>query len=358
MCLSGRRHSMQCILPPYMLRSLMLNGTENQKRAANATLAVDQTFRAMRAQLASAVPLEVRRRKVTVAQPSKQISISSAANQEALPGTAVRGQGMPPSGDKAVDEAYDGLEHTFDFWWNVYKRNSIDDDGLPLNATVHYGEAYDNAFWNGQRMVFGDGDGELFKRFTVALDVIGHELGHGITEDETGLVYIQQPGALNEHLSDVWGSLIKQWVLKQPANKADWLIGEGLLAEGVQGKALRSMSAPGTAYDDPKLGKDPQPAHMRDYVDTMQDNGGVHINSGIPNRAFYLAATGLGGHSWEKAGKIWYAAVRDNRVTEGTKFLEFAEVTIDLAGRLPGMRTSDKKAVADAWAQVGVIATS
>jgi Zn-dependent metalloprotease len=336
----------------------MLNGTKNQRRAANATLAVDQTFRAMRAQLASAIPLEVRRRKVTVAQPSKQITISSAANQEILPGTAVRAQGMPPSGDKAVDEAYEGLEHTFDFWWNVYERNSIDDDGLPLNATVHYGKAYDNAFWNGQRMVFGDGDGELFNRFTVALDVIGHELGHGVTEDETGLVYIQQPGALNEHLSDVWGSLIKQWALKQTANKADWLIGKGILAEGVQGKALRSMSAPGTAYDDPKLGKDPQPAHMRDYVDTMQDNGGVHINSGIPNKAFYLAATALGGHSWEKAGKIWYAAVRDNRVTEGTKFLEFAGVTVDLAGRLPGMRTSDKKAVADAWAQVGVIPTS
>jgi hypothetical protein len=105
MCLNGRRHSIQCILPPYMLRSLMLNGTKNQRRAANATLAVDQTFRAMRAQLASAVQLEVRRRKVTVAQPSKQITISSAANQEILPGTAVRAQGMPPSGDKAVDEA-------------------------------------------------------------------------------------------------------------------------------------------------------------------------------------------------------------------------------------------------------------
>ncbi len=265
---------------------------------------------------------------------------------------------MPSTGDVAIDEAYDGLGHTFDFFWENFQRNSIDDEGLPLNATVHYGKKYNNAFWNGQRMVFGDGDGKLFNRFTISLDVIGHELGHGVTEDETGLAYIQQPGALNEHLSDVWGSLIKQWVLKQTADKADWLIGEGLLAAGVNGKALRSMKAPGTAFDDPVLGKDPQPDHMDKYVDTFADHGGVHINSGIPNRAFYLAATEIGGRAWEKTGRIWYETTRDPRVTEGTKFADFAAVTIDVAKRLPGIKTAEAKAVADAWAQVGVVVTS
>ena len=311
----------------------------------------------MRAQIAAATPLEVRRRRSALsAAPAKYRAIFTAKNSETLPGKAVRSEGQPKSGDKAVDEAFDGLGHTFDFFADVFQRNSIDDNGLPLNATVHYGDGYNNAFWNGQRMVFGDGDGTLFNRFTIALDIIGHELGHGVTEDETGLVYMQQAGALNEHLSDVWGSLIKQKVRKQTAKQADWFIGAGLLTKSVQGKALRSMAEPGSAYDDPTLGKDPQPGHMDDYVETVQDNGGVHINSGIPNRAFYLAATSIGGFAWETVGKVWYAAVRDDRVTEGTNFAQFATVTIDLAQAL--LKKTDAKAVAEAWAEVGVIATS
>ena len=117
-------------------------------------------------------------------------------------------------------------------------------------------------------MVFGDGDGEIFNRFTIAIDVVAHELAHGVTETEAGLIYFEQAGALNESLSDVFGSLVKQFHLKQTADQADWLIGEGLLAEGINGRGLRSMSEPGTAYNDPMLGKDPQPAHMRDYIQT------------------------------------------------------------------------------------------
>jgi len=312
----------------------------------------------MRAYLSASTPPAIRRRRRIGLTPGRQRTISTAKNRESLPGKVVRGEGMAATGDAAVDEAYDRLGHTFDFFWETYQRNSIDDEGVPLNATVHYGNRYDNAFWNGQRMVFGDGDEKLFNRFTISLDVIGHELGHGVTEDEAGLAYIQQPGALNEHLSDVWGSLIKQWVLKQTADKADWLIGEGLLAPGVRGKALRSMKAPGTAFNDPLLGRDPQPDHMDKYVDTLTDNGGVHINSGIPNKAFYLAATAIGGKAWERSGLIWYQTVRDPRVAEGTKFADFAAVTIDVAKRLPDSKKAEVNAVADAWAQVGVVVTS
>jgi Zn-dependent metalloprotease len=358
MCACHCRNSIFCILPGFILKSVVENGTPEQRQAALATLSSDSTFRAMRAFLSASNPPSARRRRRIGLGPAKQRTISTARNLETLPGKMIRGEGMPAAGDVAVDEAYDGLGQTFDFFWENYQRNSIDDEGLPLNATVHYGKKYNNAFWNGQRIVFGDGDGKLFNRFTLSLDVIGHELGHGVTEDETGLAYIQQPGALNEHLSDVWGSLIKQWVRKQTADKADWLIGEGLLASGVRGKALRSMKAPGTAFDDPVLGKDPQPDHMDNYVDTFADHGGVHINSGIPNRAFYLAATAIGGHAWEKPGLIWYQTVRDPRVSEGTKFAEFAAVTIDVANRLPGMKKADANAVADAWAQVGVVVTS
>jgi Zn-dependent metalloprotease len=161
----------------------------------------------------------------------------------------------------AVDEAYEYLGITHDFFWKEYQRDSLDNKGLILTGTVHYGREYQNAFWNGQQMVFGDGDGEIFNRFTIAIDVVAHELSHGVTETEAGLIYFEQSGALNESLSDVFGSLVKQYHLKQTADKADWLIGEGLLAKGINGKGLRSMSEPGTAYNDPLLGKDPQPAH-------------------------------------------------------------------------------------------------
>src|SRR5262249_26791494 len=200
--------------------------------------------------------------------------------------------------DVAANEAYDGLGDTFDLYWEAYERNSIDDEGLPLNATVHFGQNYDNAFWDGQRMIFGDGDQDLFNRFTIAIDVIGHELTHGVTEYEANLVYSGQSGALNESISDVFGSMIKQYSLNPPFYKADLLIGTVLFTAKVNGTerhgpALRDMANPGQAYNDPLLGKDPQPYHIDHYDPTLEDNGGVHINSGIPNPAFYLTASTL-----------------------------------------------------------------
>jgi Zn-dependent metalloprotease len=349
------RHSIFCILPPHLLRAIAQNGSHAQRTAAIRTLASDQTFRALRASLTGQAPAAGRRRRVLGLDAVVQRTIYTANNQETMPGTVVRAEGAAPTNDPAVDEAYDGLGHTFDFYRDVLGRNSIDDEGLPLNSTVHYGQDYNNAFWNGERMVFGDGDGELFNRFTIALDVIGHELTHGVTEDEAGLVYMFEPGALNEHLSDVFGSLIKQKVLNQTADQADWLIGEGLLTASVQGQALRSMKAPGTAYDDDVLGKDPQPGHMRDFVNTWQDNGGVHINSGIPNKAFYLTATTIGGNAWEKSGRIWYETLRDSRLTAEAKFVEFANLTVIVAGQLYGAGSSEQSAVAGAWGEVGVL---
>jgi Zn-dependent metalloprotease len=297
-----------------------------------------------------------RPRRVTVsASPSAQRSIYDSKHAEDQPpsGVLVRSEGQPAVSDVAVDEAYDGLGATFDFYLAAYDRNSIDDEGLPLKAYVHYGQNYDNAFWDGSEMVFGDGDGDLFERFTIALDVIGHELTHGVTEDEAGLVYSNQSGALNESISDVFGSLVKQYAKKQSAADADWLIGEGLFTSNVQGRALRDMANPGTAYDDDVLGKDPQPASMADYVQTNQDNGGVHINSGIPNRAFYLAATTLGGNAWEKAGQVWYDTIRDPRLRATARFTTFAKLTVRNAQIALG--ADGAAAVKDAWTTVGVL---
>jgi Zn-dependent metalloprotease len=224
---------------------------------------------------------------------------------------------------------------------------------LRLDSTVHYGEKYDNAFWNGQQMVYGDGDGNFFNRFTISLDIIGHELTHGVTQYEAALAYRGQAGALNESMSDVFGSLVKQFALKQTAAQADWLIGAGLLSAKVKGVALRSMKAPGTAYNDPVLGKDPQPAHMKDYHKMISDNGGVHINSGIPNHAFYLLATALGGPAWERAGRIWYITLRD-KLRSRANFQTAANALYHTAGELFGASGPEQKAVYDAWGQVGI----
>jgi Zn-dependent metalloprotease len=337
-----------CILPPHILRQIAQNGTPAERAAALQTLSADMTLRLLRADQRTAPG------GVLAAEGQKQRTIYTANNAQTLPGDVVRRESDPAGDDVAVNEAYDGLGATYDFYWETFERNSIDDEGLPLNATVHFGQNYDNAFWNGQQMVFGDGDGNLFNRFTISLDVIGHELTHGVTQDEAQLNYFLQPGALNESISDVFGSLVKQRALGQNADQADWLIGAGLLAAKVQGVALRSMKAPGTAYDDPVLGKDPQPAHMRDYVHTFQDNGGVHINSGIPNRAFYLVATQLGGHAWEKAGRIWYETLRDSQVRPTTGFLRFARRTVANAQRLYGATSPEQQAVRDGWRQVGI----
>ena len=342
------RHPILCIVPPYVLNHVSrLRDPRLRALAESAlrTLALSERFRGERSAIGGIAPL------VTTATPGKRRTVYNARHGTRLPGTVVREEGDDPVKDVSTNEAYDGLGATYDLYKKVYKRDSIDGRGLPLHATVHYGRQFNNAFWNGRQMVFGDGDGKLFQRFTKSLDVIGHELTHGVTQYEAGLEYQGQPGALNEHFSDVFGSLVKQLVLRQKADKADWLIGEGLWARGIKGVALRSMKAPGTAYNDPRIGRDPQPGNMKDYVETEDDNGGVHINSGIPNRAFYLAAIGFGGFAWLKAGAVWYRALTD-LLKEASDFADAARVTTDVAGRDFG--TSGADIVREAWAQVGV----
>ena len=198
--------------------------------------------------------------------------------------------------------------------------------------------------------MFGDGDGTVFDRFTKPVDVLGHELSHAVTQFTANLTYQGQSGALNESISDVFGSCLKQRLLGQTADQADWLIGEGIFLPSVQGRALRSMAEPGTAYDDPTLGKDPQVATMADYVDTQDDNGGVHTNSGIPNKAFHLAATGIGGTSWDGAGTIWYAALTSG-ISADTDFAGFAAATVTAA---EAVSPEAAEVVRSAWEQVGV----
>ncbi len=116
---------------------------------------------------------------------------------------------------------------------------------------------------------------------------------------------------------------------------------------------MRSMKAPGTAYDDPVLGKDPQPGHMDDYKDVPYDNGGVHINSGIPNHAFYVTAIEIGGQAWEKAGRIWYVTLRD-KLQSLSDFQDAANLTFEAAGEIYGVNSLEQQAVRKGWTAVGI----
>lgn len=354
MC-ANHRHSIFCILPPRVLRNIALNGSAEEREAVLRTLALDNTIRTSRVVHALVGGLKMPHPMDEIPAPSPKRSIYDAGHTENLPGAVKRTEGQAPTSDKAVNQAYDGLGDTFTFYLEAYNRNSIDNAGLPLIASVHYDKKYDNAFWNGQQMVFGDGDNIIFTGFTGATDVIGHELTHGVTGSEANLTYQGQSGALNESISDVFGVMVKQRKLNQTADAADWLIGAGILAKGVDGVALRSMKAPGTAFDDKKLGKDDQPATMANYVHTAEDNGGVHTNSGIPNHAFYLVATAIGGNSWEKAGQIWYDTLTDHTLKANASFATFANLTVSHAGSRYGANSLEQKAVRDAWAKVGVV---
>ncbi len=339
-------------VPPYLLQQL---ATQHSDAAAAPphTLAVDAGFREARAlrppggRPPSTLLAEAAGHAGQVGAAGAGWTVHTAAGGTDLPGTAVRSAGEPESGDAAVDEAAYGLTGSLALFAEVYGRSSYDGQGTPLSATVHYDRNYDNAFWDGTQLVFGDGDGTVFERFTKPVDVLGHEFTHAVTEHTAGLAYEGQSGALNESMSDVFAACLKQRLLGQDALAADWLIGEGLFVAGIAARGLRDMAHPGTAYDDRQLGKDPQGGHMDDYVETTDDNGGVHLNSGIPNRAFQLAATAIGGRSWEGAGAIWYAALSGGQVGARTDFAGFAAATVAAAGE-------HADAVRSAWEQVGV----
>lgn len=339
-----------CILPPYVLDKLAESGDPKVRRLAIEAIARSAALRATRTALAQLPAMAA----IPSADGKKERLIYDMRHQGSsfLPGRLVRREGEPKSTDPAVNEAYDYSGVTYDFYRKLFERNSLDDRGMALISSVHLGLSYNNAFWNGEQMAYGDGDGSIFIRFTKSLDVVGHELTHGVVTHTSNLDYRNESGALNEHFADVFGSLIKQWKKKQTAAKADWLIGPDIMGPGTRAKALRTFRE-GPAYEnDPVLGTDPQPKHLKDKYLGPSDSGGVHINSGIPNHAFFLVATSLGGNAWEKAGRIWYDTLRAlNRTSD---FAQMAAMTGQSAAALFGHGSTEEKAVVNAWKAVGL----
>jgi len=228
--------------------------------------------------------------------------------------------------DAVANKVREYIEFALEYLQNTYNRNGIDNKGSDVHVNIRFGEKYMNAFWDGTQLTLGEGDGVVFSSFSKSLDVITHEIAHGLVQYICGLVYKNQSGALNEHLADVFGTVVQQAYLKQNAESADWLIGNEVMGTAMYGESLRSMAFPGTAFDNDILGKDSQPSHMKDLWTSPEDNGGVHINSGIPNRIFYLTAMDIG---TDYTGSLWYKAM--HHLWPTATFKDMKAVTIGTA---------------------------
>lgn len=346
-------HPLRCILPPYISDKLVDTSTEKNKVEALENKLLNHRLRSDRMFLA-ALP-EHQQKMLAVSakiakKPAPILEVYSCNNLRNLPGTKLKKTGTKFS-DPDAQNVYAGGLQTWKFYYDLFKRNSIDDAGMAMIHSVHYGKRYNNAMWNGRQMLYGDGDKKVFDSFTKDIDIIGHELTHGVTQFTANLNYENQSGALNESVSDIFGIMIKQRALKQDVKQSDWLIGSNVML-GAQ-YALRSMKAPGTAYlNHPKWGDDPQPATMDKYMHLPNtdegDWGGVHYNSGIPNYAFYVMAFDMGGFSWEKAGQIWYATIT-KELKPPSDFADAKRATIKQAGLIFGKGSLEEKAVKAGW---------
>ena len=352
-CSCGNHNPFHCIVPPYMLEAMATSGNDRVRIMALKNIETAAEIRTERRLLWPETVASLLTNKE-----GKYREIYDMQNRpnrrDLMPGKLVRREGGEPVEDPAVNEAYDYSGYTYDFFKELFNRDSLDDSGLTLISSVHLDINYNNAFWNGSQMAYGDGDNIIFYRFTKGLDVIGHELTHGIISFTSRLVYRDEAGAINEHLADVFGSLVKQWVLKQDACSADWLIGNDIIVPAPTRRAIRDMKNPGTAYiNDPDLnGSDPQPDHISKKYTGMGDNGGVHINSGIPNKAFCEAAIRIGGNAWEKAGRIWYEAML--QLTPNSNFEKLVKLTKDISLNLYGFGSPEYEAVVYGWETVGL----
>lgn len=303
-------------IPPIVLGALARSGVEE------ARLSIQQSRIARLKRAAMIVDMETFSGTATAGTCSRKIYDSQNTNNQRV--KLVRSEGDPISSDESVNNSYDSTGEVFEYFKSVLGRNSIDNLGMDLVTNVHFGQKYQNAFWDGDDITLGDGDGKIFVNFSKSLDVIAHEIAHGVTQFTANFKYSGQSGALHEHFSDVFGSAITQYAAKQNAEDADWLIGNEIMGPELYGESIRSMSEPGTAYDNALIGKDIQPAHMKDYYTGSADNYGVHINSGIPNKAFYLASMEI---ETDTAARIWYNALQ--KLWPSANFNDAVKVIVD-----------------------------
>jgi Zn-dependent metalloprotease len=321
--------------------------SEQQRKTFSDTALVDMQMRKLRVQagkLTSVTAALSLAPTAVIASPA--ITVANCNHSQTLPGVPVANPGT--SADLTIKRAYDETKAVAEFYKTVFGRNSIDNAGMTLGSSVHYGVNYNNAFWNGMRMTYGDGDANIFIDFTMSNDVIAHELTHGVTQHTLQLAYSNEAGGLNESMSDVFGSMFRQWRLKQTVDQADWLIGHEIMGPGASARGftcLLDMASPGAAHC-----LAPQPSHFSNYQPGMDP----HYSSGIPNLAFCKIATTVGGKSWEKVGQIWYKAMTGFKPSPKMRMKTFADRTRKLAASMYPGDLALRNAVNAGWVAVGL----
>jgi Zn-dependent metalloprotease len=276
---------------------------------------------------------------------SPEVKIYDCQHQHTLPGTPVPNPAR--STDPTAVQCFNKTKAVAKFYKDVFGRNSIDSAGMTLISSIHYGDKWNNAMWDGVQMVYGDGDGEIFIDFTNGGDVICHELTHGVTQYTLQLVYFGDAGGLNESMSDCFGSMFRQWRANQDVNQADWFIGHNILGPAATRRGLtclRNMAKPDDSHC-----LAPQPTKYSQVTPNMDP----HYSSGPPNLAFYLACKSVGGKSWETVGQIWYSAITGGASPNMT-MKEFADRTRKFANEKYSNRPAVVTAVDNAWKQVGL----
>jgi Zn-dependent metalloprotease len=263
------------MIPTETIRRLLSNISlsEETKKALENTLRLEEGWRSKRGSNLGQHAIPSHERKTPI------VSVSDCAGSEVLPGRLIAHPEQ--DGDGTEQRAYLTTTRLALFYRNCFRRNSVDGKGGEIPSSVHFSRSYCNAYWSDDRMVYGDGDGLMFLDFTASDDFIGHELTHGVTQYSAALGYSDEPGALNESISDVFGSMFRQWNAGQTVVQADWKIGRDLMgptARGLGWECVRDLADPESAHSLTK-----QPSDYREYI----PNGDPHDNSGIPNHAFF-----------------------------------------------------------------------
>jgi Zn-dependent metalloprotease len=260
----------------------------------------------------------------------------------------VRAEGQLPVKDEDVNYAYDYVGIVLDYLYEHFKWKSLDNNGIPVIVNVHYLEKYNNSFWDGEQICVGDGDETNFNGFA-SLSVLAYTLFKGVIQYSAGFIYKGQSGAIYESYSDVISSAIKQYYRKELAENANWLIGEDITVGKFNGKCLRSLKEP----DNAKLVIAPQPKHVSDLYKGTSDNGGVHINSGILNHAFYLVSMQIG---TQQAALLWFEALKTMK--PNAKFVDLykalKQVAPDLIAK-DSIPQNTLEVLLEAFTQVGIL---
>jgi Zn-dependent metalloprotease len=274
------------------------------------------------------------------------VTVYDCKHSQTLPGTPVANPGS--SGDATAKRTFDETSKVADFYKEVFNRNSIDNAGMTMMSSVHYGNRFNNAMWNGSQMLYGDGDNSIFVDFTQGNDVIGHELTHGVTQHSLQLNYSDEAGGLNESMSDCFGSMFRQWQANQDAGSADWLIGSDIMGPTARDRGLtclRDMVNPAATHC-----LAPQPTQYSQVTPGMDP----HYSSGPPNLAFATACKTLGGKSWEKIGQVWYRSLTGFGPTPDMTMPDFANRTRQVAQQMFSGTPNVGDAIDQGWKAVGL----